>query len=327
MTLYNHSAHYPVVQVEDPVSCMVNRAKGIRLLPFFQGARAVARRCAGILAKVLAAGGTAGAEVPQTLKVEVLGMSLEDPCQGKRHGWCKVSIANLSENLVDRISVSLTLKQGSGGTILTVEHTYAVRIDSGEFVEVNLDLGVVPCNESQAGVTTEVRVLASRHVNKRVPTYILPDSATGVCTIEEPFALSRDISLERIDISLSRNFLRNRGWARVMYVIGNDTGIAHKGLVLLTRFYSMRGELLGEEAETFTLGALGSSRVTTKVTLRQARGLGATRFEAEVDGFEDIGCGTGSFHETERAAGASTQRLETWEGEEVKGAYWINWPS
>jgi hypothetical protein len=89
----------------------------------------------------------------------------------------------------------------------------------------------------------------------------------------------------------------------------------------------MRGELLGEETENFTLGALAPTRVTTKVTLRQARGLGATRFEAELDGFEEIGCGADSYRGTEKAAVASGQRLETWEGEEVKGAYWINRPS
>lgn len=325
--IFHHSAQHPVFQVEGPGSYMVIRAKGIRDLPLIRGVRSVARRCAGILGQALAGGSPAGAEVPQTLKVDVLGISFEDPHEGKRHGECKVSIANLSVNLVERITVSLTLKQDGVGPIYTVEHTYDAHVEPGDFVEVDLDLGSVPVDESHGGVTTEVRALASRHVNKKVPTYVLPDSATGVCTIEEPFALARDLSLERIDISLSRNLLRNRGWARVMYVIRNDTGISHNALVLITRFYSMRGDLLGEETETFTLGALGSSRVTTKVTLRQARGLGATRFEAELDGFEDIGCGTASYRGSEKAAASSDPRLETWEGEEVKGAYWINRPS
>jgi len=301
--------------------------KGIRVLPLIRGVRSVASRCAGILGNALGGGSPAGAEVPQTLKVDVLRISLDTPQEGERHGQCSVSVANLSVNLVERLSISLTLKQDGVGPIYTVEHTYDVHVEPGDFVELDIDLGAIPLDESHGGLTTEVRAIASRHVNKRVPTYVLPDSATGVCTIEEPFALARDLSLERIDISLSRNLLRNRGWARVMYVIRNDSGISHSALVLVTRFYSMRGELLGEETENFTLGALGPSRVTTKVTLRQARGLGATRFEAELDGFEEIGCGTASWRGIEKGVGSRDHRLETWEGEEVKGAYWINRPS
>jgi hypothetical protein len=173
-------------------------------------------------------------------------------------------------------------------------------------------------------LTTDVHVLASRHVNRCVPTYVLPESSTGVCTIEERCTLARDIVLERMDISLSRNLLRNRGWARVMYVIRNDTGISHNALSLVTRFYSMSGDLLGEDAVTFCLEALGPTHVTAKVTLRQARGLGATRFEAVFDGFEDIGRGMSSYRGSESRIGEQGARQETWEGEEVTGAYWVN---
>lgn len=306
---------------------MVSLSKGIRDLTLLRGVRSVASRCVGILERVLTRGALAGSDVPQTLKVEVLSVSFDVLNEGKRHGQCKVSVANLSVDLVERLTISVTLTQDAVGPIYTVEHAYDAHVEPGDFVELDLDLGDVPLDERHGGITTEVNALASRHVNKSVPTYVLPDSATGVCAIEDPFSLARDIVVERIDISLSRNLLRNRGWARVMYVIRNDSGISHNALSLITRFYSMRGELLGEETDTFTLGALGQSRITAKVTLRQARGLGATRFEAEFDGFEDVGRGATSHRGIHSSSEPKSRRPETWEGEEVKGAYWMNRPS
>lgn len=301
--------------------------KGIRDLHLLRGVRSVASRCAGILEKVLTSAAPRGAEVPHTLKVEVLNVTFEELRQGTRRGHSRVSVANLSIDLVERLTLSLTLKQDGAGPIYTVEHTYDVHVEPGDFIELDLDLGSVPLDDSVGGITTEIAVLASRHVNRSVPTYVLPDSSTGVCAIEDSCTLARDIALERIDISLSRNLLRNKGSARVMYVIRNESGITHSSLSLVTRFYSLSGELLGEGRESFTLGALGQSRVTAKVTLRHVRGLGATRFQVEFDGFEDIGRGSASFRGIDSASRVTENRPETWEGEEVKGAYWINRPS
>jgi len=306
---------------------MVTRGKGIRDLPFLRGVRSVANRCAGIIGQALTSAAPREAEAPHTLKVEVLSVTFEEVNEGKRRGHSRVSIANLSIDLVERLTLSLTLKQDGAGLIYTVEHTYDVHIEPGDFIEIDLDLGSVPLDESPAGITSEVHALASRHVNRCVPTYVLPDSSTGVCAIEDSCTLARDIALERIDISLSRNLLRNKGWARVMYAIRNDSGMTHSSLSLVTRFYSLSGELIGEGNETFTLGALGQNRVTAKVTLRQVRGLGATRFQVEFDGFEDIGRGVGSYRGIENVSRVREERPETWEGEELKGAYWINRPS
>jgi len=305
---------------------MARFSKGIRDLPFVRGVRLVASRCAAIVERVLIGSGHPGADVPQTLKVEVVSVRFDGAPGDTHHGQCRISVANLSVTLVERLALSLTITQDGIGALYSVEHTYDVHIEPGDFVEVDLDLGKVPLDDSQAGLTTEVHVCASRHVNKKVPTYVLPDSATGVCTIEEAFALARDIAVERIDISLSRNLLRNRGWARVMFVIRNDGGIVHNNLSLVTRFYSISGELLGEARDTFTMVALGQTRVTSKVTLRQVRGLGATRFEAEIDGFEELARGAASYRGVDGPSTTSETRPETWEGEEVKGAYWINRP-
>jgi hypothetical protein len=306
---------------------MVTRGKGIRDLSFLRGVRSVASRCAGIIGQALGSAAPRESEVPHTLKVEVLHVTFEELPEGNRRGHSRVSVANLSTDLVERITLSLTLKQDGAGPIYTVEHTYDVHVEPGDFIELDLDLGSVPLDESVGAVTTEVTVLASRHVNRSVPTYVLPDSSTGVCAIEDSCTLARDIALERIDISLSRNLLRNKGWARVMYVIRNNSGITHSSLSLVTRFYSLSGEPLGEGKETFILSALGQSRVTAKVTLRQVRGLGATRFQVEFDGFEDIGRGIALYRGIDSSSRVTEARPETWEGEEVKGAYWLNRPS
>ncbi len=287
----------------------------------------MASRCAAIVERVLTGSGYPGADVPQTLKVEIVSVRFDGAPGGTPDGHCMVSVANLSVHLVERIALTLTISQDGIGALYTVEHTYDVHIEPGDFVEVDLELGKVPLDESQGGVTTEVDVCASRQINKKVPTYVLPDSATGVCTIEDALALARDVVVERIDISLSRNLLRNQGWARVMYVIRNDSEIAHNNLSLHTRFYSLSGVLLGEARETFAMVTRGQSRVTSKVTLRQARGLGATRFEAEIDGFEELARGAASYRGVDARSTTKEARPETWEGEEVKGAYWINRPS
>ena len=306
---------------------MARRGNGIGELSLFRGVRSVASRCAGILGQVLTSAATREAEIPDTLKVEVLSVTVNSENGGKCRAHSRLSVANLSLDLVERLTLSLTLKQDGVDPLYTVEHTYDVHVEPGDFVEIDLDLGNVPLDESLDGLTAEVHALASRHANRSVPTYVLPDSSTGVCAIEDSCTLARDIALERIDISLSRNLLRNRGWARVMYVIRNESGTSHSSLSLVTRFSSLSGEVLGEAKETFTLGALGQSRITAKVTLRQVRGLGATRFHVEFDGFEDIGRGMASYRGIRIASVAADESPHTWEGEELKGAYWINRPS
>jgi hypothetical protein len=258
------------------------------------------------------------------LKVEVLGVWFDDVKGGKRTGRITISVANLSVELVDRLAISVTLKQDHVGPIYTVEHTYDVHVEPGDFEEVDVVLGDVPLEEWHAGICTEVAVIASRRVNRRLPTYVLPESSTGVCAIEDAFALARDITVKRIDISLSRNLLRNRGWARVLYIIRNDSGISYSSLHLVTRFYSISGELLGEGTDAVSLEAHVSSRITAKVILRQPRGLGATRFEAEFEGFENIGQGSSAYRGVEGAPGQRDVPSETWEGEEVTGAYWVH---
>jgi hypothetical protein len=265
--------------------------------------------------------------VPQTLKVEVLRVVFDDLSEGRYHGQCRVSVANLSVDHVDRLTIAVILKRDGTGPLYTVEHTYDLEIEPGDFVEVELALGILLLDGTPDSIITEVRALASRRVHRCVPTYVLPDSSTGVCAIEERCPLGHDRVVERIDISLSSNLLRNKGWARVMYLLRNDNVSSISSLSLATRFYSLSGELLGEERDTFTLGSLCSTRVTAKVTLRQVRGLGATRFEAEFDGFEDIGRGSSSYRGVETEGASRVGVADTWEGEEVTGAVWIHRPS
>jgi hypothetical protein len=265
-----------------------------------------------------------GGEVPQTLNVEVLGISFGPERYGTRPGNSQVSIRNLSWDLVDRLTISLTLNREGVGPVYTVEHTYTIQVEPSDAVEIDLDLGDVPLDVFGPDLVTQVRVLASRHVNRIVPTYVLPESSTGVCAIEEPVLLTQDLIVERIDISLSRNLLRNQGWARVMFVVRNDSGLFRNGLSLFTRFYSVSGALVGEAREPFDVGALPINRITSKVTLQHAGGLGATRFEAEFEGFQDIACGTATYRGIDCTSTADGKRSEVWEGELVKGAYWID---
>ena len=303
---------------------MVALAKGIRTFSLVRGVRSVASRCVGVIERVLTRRVPTEREVPQTLRVGIATLSLDDT---GGHGRSRISVTHHSTELVERLTVSLTLLKDGTGSLYTVEHTYDVHAEPGDVVEVDLDLGEVPIDEPLEGLTTEVRVVASRRINASIPTYVLPDSSTGVCAIEEACALAQDISLRRIDISLSSNLLRNQGSARVMYVIRNDSGVSHSSLSLTTRFYSMSGELLGVESDDFALASRGLTRVTAKVTLRQARGLGATRFEAEITGFEDIGRGLCLRKGAESATPSQDNRPEMWEGEEVQGTYWVDRPS
>jgi hypothetical protein len=307
-----------------PKANMVALTKRIRDISLVRGVRSVASRCAGMIGRVLGGISPCGDEVPHALKVEVLGLSFGNERYGSRQGNSRVSIRNLSVDLVERLTVSLTLNQDGVGSVFAVEHTCNVHVEPGDVVEVDLDLGDVPLDESGPHLVTQVRVVASRHVNKTVPTYVLPESSTGVCAIEEAVMLARDLVVQRIDISLSRNLLRNKGWARVMYMIRNDSGIPHNGLSLFTRFYSISGALVGEASEQVQVGPLRVNRVTSKVMLPHAGGLGATRFEAEFEGFEEIACGTAVYRGAEGIPVTESKGCEVWEGEEVKGAYWVD---
>jgi hypothetical protein len=263
-------------------------------------------------------------DVPQTLKVEVRKVSFEEGRGGPPFGEAQISVTNLSVDIVERLTISVILKLDGVGPVYTVEHTYRVHIETGDFIELTLDLGEVPLEDCPEGVTTEVQVLASRHVNKTLPTYVLPESSTGICAIEDPFMLARDIVVQRIDIAVSRTFFGNKGWARVMYVMRNDSGISHHGLSIATRFYAVTGELIGSDESVFDIAALGVSRVVAKVGFKRNGALGASRFEAEVDGFEDIARGASSYRHIDGMSGRTNDRAEIWEGEEVKGAFWMD---
>jgi hypothetical protein len=281
----------------------------------------------GILGRVLKGGSRQDTKIPDTLKIEVLDTSLGVLSNGTRKLTAFISVENLSGELLERLTISWTLKQDGVGAVYAVEQVCDVQLAPGDDVEIDLDLGEVPLEDISVRLRSEVRVVGSRHVYKVVPTYVLPESSTGVCTIEEPFLLVQGVVVERIDISLSRNLLRNRGWARVMYGIRIHRGISQTGFSLLTRFYSMSGVLLGEATESFQLDALSENSVTSKVTLQQARGLGATRFEAEFDGFQAIASGAVSSRAIAGASRHEEKRTEVWEGEEVKGAYWVDRPA
>jgi hypothetical protein len=109
-----------------------------------------------------------------------------------------------------------------------------------------------------------------------------------------------------------------------MYVMRNESGISHHGLTLVTRFYALTGELIGSDESVFDIGALGVSRVVAKVGFKRSAALGASRFEAEVDGFEDIARGASAYRGIDGISGRTNDRAEVWEGEEVKGAYWMD---
>jgi hypothetical protein len=194
-------------------------------------------------------------------------------------------------------------------------------VEPGDLVDLSLDLGEVPLEDVTPGLTTAVEVIASRHVNKMLPMYVLPESSIGICAIEDFFMLARDIFLQRIDIAVSRTFFGNSGWARVTYVMRNDSGISHSGLSILTRFFAVTGEVIGTDERVFDIGALGVSRVTAKVRFKRGGALGASRFEAEIDGFEDIARGISSYRGLDGLSAPQGDSGEVWEGEEVKGAY------
>jgi hypothetical protein len=233
----------------------------------------------------------------------------------------QIVVVNLSEDVLERLTISATLTLDAVGPVYTVEHTCRVHVEPGDLVDLSLDLGEVPLEDVTPGLTTAVEVIASRHVNKMLPMYVLPESSIGICAIEDFFMLARDIFLQRIDIAVSRTFFGNSGWARVTYVMRNDSGISHSGLSLLTRFFAVTGEVIGTDERVFDIGALGVSRVTAKVRFKRGGALGASRFEAEIDGFEDIARGISSYRGLDGLSAPQGDSGEVWEGEEVKGAY------
>ena len=281
-------------------------------------------QCARVVGNVIPRRAVERDDVPQTLKVEVRKVSFEEGRGGTRFGEAQISVTNLSVDILERLTISVVLKLDGVGPVYTVEHTYRVHIEPGDFIGLTLDLGEVPLENCTEGVSTEVQVLASRHVNKTLPTYVLPESSTGICAIEDSFMLARDIVVQRIDIAVSRTFFGNKGWARVMYVMRNDSGISHHGLSIVTRFYAVTGELIGSDERVFGIGALGVSRVVAKVGFKRSGALGASRFESEVDGFEDIARGASSHRGIDGISGRTNDRAEIWEGEEVKGAFWMD---
>jgi hypothetical protein len=226
---------------------MAGVARKFRNLPFLRRFESLVTRCARVVGNVIPRRAVERDDVPQTLKVEVRKVSFEEGRGGTPFGEAQISVTNLSVDILERLTISVVLKLDGVGPVYTVEHTYRVHIEPGDFIELTLDLGEVPLEDCPEGVTTEVEVLASRHVNKTLPTYVLPESSTGICAIEDPFMLARDIVVQRIDIAVSRTFFGNKGWARVMYVMRNDSGISHHGLSIVTRFYAVTGELIGSD--------------------------------------------------------------------------------
>lgn len=303
---------------------MAGVARKFRDLPLVRRFESLVTGCARVVGNVIPRRAAERDAVPQTLKVEVRKVSFDAGRGGTRFGEAQISVANLSVDIVERLTISVVLKLDGVGPVYTVEHTCRAHIEQGDFIELTLDLGEVPLEDFTEGVTTEVQVLASRHVNKTLPTYVLPESSTGICAIEDPFMLARDIVVQRIDISVSRTFFGNKGWARVMYVMRNDSGISHHGLSIATRFYAVTGELIGSDESVFDIGALGVSRVVAKVGFKRSGALGASRFEAEVDGFEDIARGASSYRGIDGISARTNERAEVWEGEEVKGALWMD---
>jgi hypothetical protein len=303
---------------------MAGVARKFRNLPFLRRFESLVTRCARVVGNVIPRRAVERDDVPQTLKVEVRKVSFEEGRGGTPFGEAQISVTNLSVDILERLTISVVLKLDGVGPVYTVEHTYRAHVEPGDFIELTLDLGEVPLEDCPEGVTTEVQVLASRHVNKTLPTYVLPESSTGICAIEDPFMLAREIVVQRIDIAVSRTFFGNKGWARVMYVMRNDSGISHHGLSIVTRFYAVTGELIGSDERVFDIGALGVSRVVAKVGFKRSGALGASRFESEVDGFEDIARGASSHRGIDGMSGRTNDRAEIWEGEEVKGAFWMD---
>jgi hypothetical protein len=261
----------------------------------------------------------------ETLQVELQATDFSDPdSDGECQGVVRLVVNNTSEFLIERLSVNVRLDSEMCGSFHTARENYKVRLSPGESASLELDVGFVHHTQLKGGYQTNVQVIGAHALACEIPTYVLPESCVGVCSIGESFGITSDVTVERIGISIKKRMFGKGGQVNVSYVVRNQGQAFHEGMSLVTRLFSTSGREIAQHEATFDVTPWGERRVSFVLDIDRISNLTAARFGAEFRGFEEIAIGMGEWSQMRRApVEAAPSELEEWHGEEVRDTLWV----
>ena len=261
----------------------------------------------------------------ETLQVELQATDFSDPdSDGECQGVVRLVVNNTSEFLIERLSVNVRLDSEMCGSFHTARENYKVRLSPGESASLELDVGFVHHTQLKGGYQTNVQVIGAHALACEIPTYVLPESCVGVCSIGESFGITSDVTVERIGISIKKRMFGKGGQVNVSYVVRNQGQAFHEGMSLVTRLFSTSGRSIAQHESTFDVIPWGERRISVVLDIARISQLTAAQFGAEFRGFEEIAIGMGEWSQMRRApVEAAPSELEEWHGEEVRDTLWV----
>jgi hypothetical protein len=261
----------------------------------------------------------------ETLQVELQATDFSDPdSDGECQGVVRLVVNNTSEFLIERLSVNVRLDSEMCGSFHTARENYKVRLSPGESASLELDVGFVHHTQLKGGYQTNVQVIGAHALACEIPTYVLPESCVGVCSIGESFGITSDVTVERIGISIKKRMFGKGGQVNVSYVVRNQGQAFHEGMSLVTRLLSTSGRSIAQHESTFDVIPWGERRISVVLDIARISQLTAAQFGAEFRGFEEIAIGMGEWSQMRRApVEAAPSELEEWHGEEVRDTLWV----
>lgn len=261
----------------------------------------------------------------ETLHVELQATEFGAPdSDGECRGVIRLLVSNSSEFVIERLAVNVGLNSELCGSFHTARENYTVRLAPGESAALELDVGFVHRTQLQGSYETHVQVIGAHAIACEMPTYVLPESCSGVCSIGESFGITSDVTVERIGISVKRRMFGKSGQVRVCYVVRNNGQAFHEGMSLVTRLLSTSGRGIAHHEALFDIIPLGERRVSFVLDIDQIEHLSAARFGADFRGFEEIAIGMGAWSQISGSrVEAQPVEHEEWHGEEVRETLWV----
>ena len=261
----------------------------------------------------------------ETLQVELQATEFSEPdSDGECQGVIRLLVNNTSEFLIERLSVNVRLDSEMCGSFHTARENYKVRLSPGESASLELDVGFVHHTQLKGRYETHVQVIGAYALACEMPTYVLPESCAGMCSIGESFGITSDVTVERIGISIKKRIFGKAGQVTIHYFLRNQGQAFHEGMSLVTRLLSTSGRSIAQHEATFDVIPWGERRISVVLDIDRISQLTAARFGAEFRGFEEIAIGMGEWSQVSGApVEASPTEPEEWHGEEVRDTLWV----